>query len=147
MAFAASSSLTLKGAQQAVEAGIAEAVKMGLKVTVAICDAGGHIIAMERMDGAMPVSADVASGKARSAALFARETRILEGSVNGGKNGGNERAALLSAGHILMEGGVPVVDAAHGGIVAACGVSGAAPAEDAAIAKKAIAAITAQSKL
>merc|ERR1719464_2089969 len=103
MAFAASSTVTLKGARHAVEAGVAEAEKLGFKVTVAVCDAGGQLLALHRMDGAMPISAEVAAGKAKSAVLFAKETKVLEGSVNGEKSSGAERSALLSAGQILME--------------------------------------------
>mmetsp|Transcript_102532 Transcript_102532/g.318807 ORF Transcript_102532/g.318807 Transcript_102532/m.318807 type:complete len:149 (-) Transcript_102532:96-542(-) len=138
MAFATSSAVTLKGAKQAVEAGVAEAEKLGFKVTVAVCDAGGQLLALHRMDGAMPISAEVAAGKARSAVLFARETKLLEASVNGEKSNGGERSALLSSGEILMEGGVPIIDPAHGRIVGACGVSGVKPHEDAAVAKAAV---------
>ncbi|CAE8633758.1 unnamed protein product, partial [Polarella glacialis] len=133
--------ITLAGARQIVEAGVKEAEKQGFKVTVAVCDAGGHLLALHRMDGVMPVSAEVAAGKARSAALFARETKILEGSVNGEKSAGAERSALLSSGHVLMEGGVPIIDPAHGRIVGACGVSGVKPNEDAAVAKAAVEAL------
>mmetsp|Transcript_89856 Transcript_89856/g.178620 ORF Transcript_89856/g.178620 Transcript_89856/m.178620 type:complete len:149 (-) Transcript_89856:39-485(-) len=142
MSFSVSSAVTLSGARLAVEAGIAEAEKLGFKVTVAVCDAGGHLLALHRMNGAMPVSAEVAAGKAQSAVLFARETKLLEGAVNGDKSKGGERAALLSAGHVLMEGGVPIIDPAHGNIVGACGVSGVKPHEDQAVAKAAVAALS-----
>mmetsp|Transcript_20701 Transcript_20701/g.33470 ORF Transcript_20701/g.33470 Transcript_20701/m.33470 type:complete len:149 (-) Transcript_20701:146-592(-) len=142
MAFAPSSQVTLQGAVFAVEAGVAEATKLGFKVCVAVCDAGGHVLALQRMDGVMPVSAEVALGKARSAVMFARETKLLEGSVNGEKSSGAERAALLSSGHLLMEGGVPIIDPAHGKIVGAVGVSGVLPAQDAAVAKAAAASLT-----
>mmetsp|Transcript_76079 Transcript_76079/g.140001 ORF Transcript_76079/g.140001 Transcript_76079/m.140001 type:complete len:147 (+) Transcript_76079:111-551(+) len=141
MSLATSSAITLQGALKAVAAGVAEAEKSGWKVTVAVCDAGGHLLALHRMDGCMPVSSEVATGKARSAVLFARETKLLESGVNGA--GGGERSALLSAGHMLMEGGVPVVDPAHGRIIGACGVSGVKPMEDAAVAKAAVAALMA----
>merc|ERR1712039_1158781 len=97
--------------------------KCGFKVTVAVVDAGGHPIALHRMDGAMPVSAEVALGKARSAVLFARETKLLEAGSN--VKDGAARTALLSAGHVLMEGGVPILR--NGKIVGAVGVSGVKP--------------------
>eukprot|EP00931_Biecheleriopsis_adriatica_P081813 TRINITY_DN5514_c0_g3_i1.p2 TRINITY_DN5514_c0_g3~~TRINITY_DN5514_c0_g3_i1.p2 ORF type:complete len:151 (-),score=40.16 TRINITY_DN5514_c0_g3_i1:209-661(-) len=143
MSLASSSAITLQGARTAVEAGVAEAEKAGWKVTVAVCDAGGQLLALQRMDGCMPVGAEVAAGKARSAVLFARETKVLESSANGDKSGGSERSALLSAGHVLMEGGVPVIDPASGRVVGACGVSGVKPTEDAAVAKAAVAALLA----
>lgn len=142
-AFAVSSALTLKGAKQSIEAGIAEATKCGFKVTIAVVDGTGELMALERMDGCMPVGTQVATGKAKSALLFARETKMLEGSVNGEKSSGAERIALLSSGQVLMEGGVPIIDPAHGKIVGACGVSGVKPAEDAQVAKAAVAALSA----
>merc|ERR1711972_1166452 len=125
------------GASMLVESGVAEAAKLGLKMTVAVVDAGGHLLALRRMDGCMAASSDIATGKARSAALFARETRLLEGASNV-KDGG-ARTALLSAGHVLMEGGIPIIK--DGKIVAAIGVSGATPGEDQALAKACLAAL------
>lgn len=114
---------------------------------MAICDLGGNLIALQRMDGCMPIGAEIAAEKARSAILFARETKLLEAAVNGPKSNGGERAALLSAGKVLMEGGVPIVDPAHGKIIGACGVSGVKPNEDAEVARAAVAALMPQSKL
>mmetsp|Transcript_39179 Transcript_39179/g.73040 ORF Transcript_39179/g.73040 Transcript_39179/m.73040 type:complete len:148 (+) Transcript_39179:66-509(+) len=147
MSIAPSSAVTLAGAQKAVSAGIAAAEKAGWKVTVAVCDAGGNLIALHRMDGCMPIGADIATEKARSAVLFARETKLLEASVNGDKSNGGERAALLSSGRVLMEGGVPIVDPSHGRIIGACGVSGVKPNEDAAVAKAAVEGLVPASKL
>ncbi|CAK9101392.1 Protein GlcG [Durusdinium trenchii] len=138
MAIAPSSAVTLAGAEQAVRAGIAAAQKSGWKVSVAICDVGGNLIALHRMDGCMPIGAEIATEKARSAILFARETKLLEAAVNGEKSNGGERAALLTSGRVLMEGGVPIIDPAHGGIIGACGVSGVKPNEDAEVAKAAV---------
>ncbi|CAE7231819.1 glcG, partial [Symbiodinium necroappetens] len=136
MSIVPSSAVTLAGAEQAVRAGIAAAEKSGWKVAVAICDAGGNLIALHRMDGCMPIGAEIATEKARSAILFARETKLLEGAVNGEKSNGGERAALLTSGRVLMEGGVPIIDPSHGRIIGACGVSGVKPNEDAAVAKE-----------
>eukprot|EP00746_Dinoflagellata_sp_MGD_P083330 gnl/MRDRNA2_/MRDRNA2_33188_c0_seq1.p1 gnl/MRDRNA2_/MRDRNA2_33188_c0~~gnl/MRDRNA2_/MRDRNA2_33188_c0_seq1.p1 ORF type:complete len:175 (-),score=56.06 gnl/MRDRNA2_/MRDRNA2_33188_c0_seq1:18-470(-) len=139
MAFASSFSLTAKGAQIAIEAAEKEAIKAGFNVTIAVVDAGGHLMALKRMDGAMPLSSQVAFGKAKSAIGFARETKLLEAGVNG--NGGQERHALLSSGEVLMEGGVPVIDPASKRIVAACGVSGVKPGEDAQVAHAGVQAL------
>merc|ERR1712060_634883 len=112
---------------------------MGKKMTVAVVDAGGHLVHLSRMDGAMPASADIAIGKARSAVMFARETKLLEGASN--VKDGVARTALLSSGHVLMEGGIPITRS--GTIVAAIGVSGATPGEDQAVAQVALAALEA----
>mmetsp|Transcript_87388 Transcript_87388/g.225088 ORF Transcript_87388/g.225088 Transcript_87388/m.225088 type:complete len:149 (-) Transcript_87388:124-570(-) len=143
MAFRALSALTLRGANHAVNAGIAEAEKLGFKVAVSVTDAGGNVLAMQRMDGTMPVASEIATGKAKSAIQFARETKLLEGAVNGEKSGGGERAALLSSGYVMMEGGIPIIDPSHGGIVGACGVSGVKPQEDQAVCKAAVEALAA----
>ena len=67
--------------------------------------------------------------------------------MNGSKSNGTERYALLSSGKVLMEGGIPIVDPAHGRLIGACGVSGVKPSEDAEVARAAVAAIVASSKL
>merc|ERR1712146_358295 len=117
MVFADATVLTNKGAAMVVAAGEAEAQKLGLKMTIAVCDAGGHLVSLSRMDGAFAVSAELAAGKAKSAVLFARETKLLEGGSN--VKDGSARTALISSGHLLMEGGVPIMH--NGKIVAAVG--------------------------
>jgi len=139
MAFASSFALTAEGAQLAMEAAEKEAIKQGWNVTIAVVDAGGHLMALKRMDGAMPVASMVAYNKARSAILFDKETKLLEVGVNG--SGGGERHALLSVGEVLMEGGVPVIDPASMRVVAACGVSGVKPGEDAQVAHAGVQAL------
>lgn len=74
----------------------------------------------------------------RKSAPLLQETKLLEAAVNGEKSNGGERAALLTSGRVLMEGGVPIIDPAHGGIIGACGVSGVKPNEDAEVAKAAV---------
>jgi len=139
IAFASSFVLTAEGAQLAMEAAEKEATKQGWSVTIAVVDAGGHLMALKRLDGAMPVASMVAYNKARSAILFARDTKLLEVGVNG--SGGGERHALLSTGEVLMEGGVPVIDPASKRVVAACGVSGVKPGEDAQVAHAGVQAL------
>lgn len=83
----------------------------------------------------------------RAAILFSRETKLLEAAVNGEKSNGGERVALLTSGRVLMEGGVPIIDPAHGKIIGACGVSGVKPQEDAEVAKAAVNSLFPQAKL
>merc|ERR1719217_217426 len=139
VAFASSFVLTAEGAQLAMKAAEKEATKQGWNVTIAVVDAGGHLMALKRMDGAMPVASMIAYNKARSAILFAKDTKLLEAGVNG--SGGGERHALLSTGEVLMEGGVPVIDSASMRVVAACGVSGVKPGEDAQVAHAGVQAL------
>ena len=127
--------LTLDEANSMIDAAFAEADKNGWKVTVAVVDDGGHLLAMRRMDGCAPVAAYIAPQKARSAALGRRETSEFEAMINGG------RTAFLSAPEItgLLEGGVPWK--VEGQVVAAIGVSGVKPDQDAQVAKAGIAAL------
>jgi uncharacterized protein GlcG (DUF336 family) len=86
------------------------------------------------MDGAAPVSAHIAPGKARSAALGRRESKGYEDMINGG------RTAFLSAPlDGMLEGGVPIMK--DGQCIGAIGISGAKPAEDTQVAKAGLAAL------
>ena len=113
----------------------AEALKNKWAVSIAIVDDGGHLLWQQRLDGAAPISAQIAPAKARTAALGRRESRIYEEMINGG------RVSFLSAPGLegLLEGGVPIVK--DGQYLGAVGVSGVKSAEDAQVARAGIAAI------
>jgi glc operon protein GlcG len=130
------SALTLTEANQLVEAALAEAKQNGWSVAVAVVDDGGHLLAMQRMEDCAAVSAYIAIEKARSSALGRRETKIYEDMINNGRN------AFLSVPVITatMEGGVPVMHNGH--VVAAVGVSGVKPDQDAQVAKAGAAALS-----
>jgi glc operon protein GlcG len=103
-------------------------------VTIAIVDDGGHPLALERLDGASPASAYIATEKARTAALGRRPSAAYEEMINGG------RTAFLSAPLAgMIEGGVPVIVEGH--VVGAVGVSGVKSAQDAQVAGAGIAAL------
>jgi glc operon protein GlcG len=104
-------------------------------VTIAIVDDGGHLLWLQRLDGAAPVSAHIAPAKARTAALGRRESKVYEEMINGG------RVSFLSAPAIdgLLEGGVPIL--VDGQCVGAVGVSGVKSSEDAQIARAGIGAL------
>jgi uncharacterized protein GlcG (DUF336 family) len=127
--------LTLDDARRMADAGEAEARKNQWNVVIAVCDDGGHLILLHRLDGVAPVSSYIAPEKARAAAMGKRETKIYEDMINQG------RAAFLSAPLAgMLEGGVPVI--ADGHVVGAIGVSGVKSNEDAQVAKAAIAALS-----
>ena len=113
----------------------AEALKNHWAVTIAIVDDGGHLLHLQRLDGAAPVSAHIAPAKANTAALGRRESKIYEDVINNG------RMSFLSAPTLegMLEGGVPIVK--DGQVIGAVGVSGVKSNEDAQIAKAGIAAI------
>jgi len=113
----------------------AEALKNRWAVSIAIVDAGGHLLHFQRLDGAAPVSSHIAPAKAHTAALGCRESKVYEDMINAG------RYSFLSAPQVqgLLEGGVPIMK--DGVCLGAVGVSGVKSSEDAQIAKAGIAAI------
>jgi len=113
----------------------AEALKNQWAVTIAIVDDGGHLLWLQRLDGAPAISAHIAPAKAHTAALGRRESKVYEDIVNGG------RTSFLSAPTIegLLEGGVPILQ--DGQCLGAVGVSGVKSSEDAQIARAGIAAL------
>jgi uncharacterized protein GlcG (DUF336 family) len=127
--------LTLEDVRTIAGAAEAEAVKNGWAVTVSIVDDGGHLLWLQRLDGAAPISAEIAPAKARTAALGRRESKVYEDMINQG------RMSFLSAPvlHGMLEGGVPIV--VEGQVVGAVGVSGVKSTEDAQIARAGIAAL------
>ena len=127
--------LELADIKKIAAAAEAEALKNQWAVTIAIVDAGGHLLSLQRLDGAAPVSAHIAPSKARTAALGRRESKVYEDIVNGG------RTSFLSVPTIdgLLEGGVPVMK--DGQCLGAVGVSGVKSTEDAQIARAGIAAL------
>ena len=97
-------------------------------VTIVVVDDGGHPLALERLDGAAPISAYIATEKARTSALGRRESKGYEEMVNGG------RYAFLSAPLLTsLEGGVPII--VDGQVIGAVGVSGVKSDQDAQVAK------------
>jgi glc operon protein GlcG len=113
----------------------AEALANHWAVTIAIVDDGGHLLHLNRLDGAPPISAHIAPAKAHTAALGRRESKVYEDVINGG------RVSFLSAPQIqgMLEGGVPIMK--DGQCLGAVGVSGVKSNEDAQIARAGIAAI------
>ncbi|MBE7369114.1 GlcG/HbpS family heme-binding protein [Ramlibacter pallidus] len=113
----------------------AEALANRWAVTIAIVDDGGHLLWLQRADGAAAISAHIAPAKARTAALGRRESRIYEEIINGG------RFSFLSAPTLegMLEGGVPILK--DGQCLGAVGVSGVKSTEDAQIARAGIAAL------
>jgi len=126
--------LTLEDAHRMAAAAQTEAQRNHWAVVIAICDDGGHLILLHRLDGVAPISSAIAPAKARAAALGKRETKLYEEMINQG------RTAFLSAPlDGMLEGGVPIV--VEGYVVGAIGVSGVKSSEDAQIAKAGLAAL------
>ncbi|WP_447928056.1 MULTISPECIES: heme-binding protein [unclassified Vreelandella] len=118
----------------ALDAAQKEAEGQGWSVTIAVADDGGYLLGLRRLDGAAPFSAEVATQKARSAAIGRKETQVFEEMINNG------RTAFLSAPlEGTLTGGVPII--VDGQVVGSVGVSGVKPDQDAQVAKAGVAAI------
>lgn len=128
-------SLELSDIKTVAAAAEAEALKNNWAVTIAIVDDGGHLLWLQRLDGAAAISAHIAPAKAHTAALGRRESKVYEDVINGG------RTSFLSAPDVkgLLEGGVPIMK--DGQCLGAVGVSGVKSNEDAQIAKAGISAL------
>lgn len=111
-------SLTIDGARKVIAGAVAEAKKNHAAGVVAVVDDGGNLIAVERLDGTFGAGANIAIGKARTAALFKKPTKFFEDVINKGRT-----AMATLPDFTPLQGGVPLT--LDGQIVGAVGVSGA----------------------
>jgi uncharacterized protein GlcG (DUF336 family) len=130
--------ITTKQAEAIIAAGEARAAVLGVPVNIAVLDAGTHLKAFGRMDGALIGSIDIALNKARTAALFGMRTEAIgEFCKPGGTSPGLEQT---NRGLVVFAGGIPLTGK-DGATVGAVGVSGGAVAQDLDIAEAAAAAL------
>ena len=115
--------LTLGMAKKLVAAAEAEAKKRGATVVIAVVDDGGQLILLERLDDTQVASVEVAIGKARTAAIFLRPSKVFEDQVKNGRV-----AALALPGATPLQGGIPIT--VEGKVIGAIGASGNSPQED-----------------
>ena len=118
--------LTLTEANRIAAAAIAKAQALNIKVSVAVCDAGGRPLAFQRMDGAHWASAYGSQGKAVASAAFGRNSGDLSARADQPTPRG---IAAAEGGHMIMgQGAVPI--RRNGELVGACGVGGGTAQED-----------------
>lgn len=115
------SDITLDRARAALDAALRRAEKMGVRMNIAIVDAGANLKVFHRMDGAWLGSIDVAIKKARTARFFDMPT----GELGKLSQPGQDLYAIehSNGGLITFPGGVPLKDGS-GGVIGAIGVSG-----------------------
>ncbi len=117
--------LTIDGAKKVIAASVAFAKKNSAPGgVIAVVDDGGNLMALERLDGTFAAGANISIGKARTAALFKRPTKVFEDII---KNGRTAMVALPDSLFTPLQGGVPIV--VDGQIVGGVGVSGASSAQ------------------
>jgi uncharacterized protein GlcG (DUF336 family) len=127
--------LTLDDCRRMAAAAEAEARRNDWNVAIAILDDGGHLLHFHRMDGATPANAEIAIGKARTAAVSRRSTKVWEDRIAGG------RLSMLGMPVLPVQGGLPIMVGAD--CIGAIGVSGVASHEDEQIGQAGIAALQA----
>jgi glc operon protein GlcG len=119
--------LTLNDCKKITTACEAEARRNKWDVVIAILDDGGHLLMLERMDGATPANADIAVQKGRSAAVSRRSTKLWEDRIKDG------RVSMLKMPVLPVQGGIPIMY--KGECVGGIGVSGVQSHEDEQIAQ------------
>ncbi|NHE56814.1 GlcG/HbpS family heme-binding protein [Cyclobacterium plantarum] len=125
--------LTLEDAQRISDAAEARAKQDNWNVVIAVLDAGGHLIALRRMDGTQIGSVDVGIQKASTALKFKRSTKVFQDGVQAG----NVHIMSLE-GVAAVEGGLPIKSGDH--VIGSIGVSGVTSAQDGIIAAAGLAA-------
>jgi glc operon protein GlcG len=115
--------ISLAAADKIAAAAEVEAKKRGSTVVIVVVDDGGYPILLRRLDDTQVASVEVGIGKARTAAVFRRPSRIFEEQVRNGR-----LATLVLPGATPLQGGVPLLD--EGKVIGAIGVSGNSPQED-----------------
>ncbi|HWA11466.1 MAG TPA: heme-binding protein [Burkholderiales bacterium] len=126
--------LSVEDAKRVAAAARVEADKNGWKVVIAILDDGGHLMYLERLDGAQKGSSRIAEEKGRAAILLKRPTKAIEDNVAEG------RLVMMGLpGAVPLEGGVPLVK--DGQFLGAIGISGVQSFQDGIIARAGAAAL------
>jgi glc operon protein GlcG len=119
-------SLTLDEANRILAGALAKARELNIKVSAAVCDAGGRLVALQRMDNAIWASAYGSQGKAVASAAFGRASGELAPRADQPTPRG---IAAAEGGHMIMgQGAVPIIR--NGVVVGACGVGGGTSQED-----------------
>jgi uncharacterized protein GlcG (DUF336 family) len=134
-------SITLQQAQAAVQAAHEKSLEMGVKMNIAVVDAGANLTAFARMDGAWLGSLDISIKKAKTARFFDMPTGAIGGlSQPGGSLFGIEHS---NSGLITFPGGIPI-KGADGQIIGAIGVSGDTVENDHTVAEAGVKAVEGQ---
>src|SRR5690242_14807414 len=100
--------LTIEGAKKVIAGAIAYAKKNNAPGgVIAVVDEGGNLMALERLDGTFAAGANISIGKARTAVLFQKPTKVFEDIINKGRTA---MAALHDSFFTPLQGGIPVID-------------------------------------
>jgi uncharacterized protein GlcG (DUF336 family) len=129
---AASLKLTIDGAMKLLQAAMAKARDMNVPQCICVVDAGGHLLAFARMDGAFALSVDTALRKAQTAASYGVATGDIAAGID-------LKLAIATEGkRINLPGGLPVIVDSH--VIGGIGVGSGTGEQDKEVAKAALAA-------
>ncbi|HEY1299717.1 MAG TPA: heme-binding protein [Stellaceae bacterium] len=118
--------LTLDEANRVIRGALAKARELDIKISAAVCDAGGRLVAFERMDNAIWASVYGAQGKAIASAAFGRTSGEMAARADQPTPRG---IAAAEGGHMIMgQGAVPIIR--NGVVEGACGVGGGTSQQD-----------------
>ena len=120
--------LNMDGARKVIAAAVAQASARNTTGVIAVVDDGGNLMALERIDGTFAAGANISIGKARTALLFQKPTKVFEDVVNKGRTAMVTLGSAVDVGFTPLQGGVPI--SVDGQIVGAVGVSGSATAQE-----------------
>lgn len=118
--------ISLTEARQVIDGAIAKAEELNIKVSVAVVDNGGRLIAMNKMDGAIWASTYGCIGKAVGSSAFGRPSGEMQERADQPTPRGI--AAASGGGMILGQGAVPIIR--NGTVEGACGVGGGTSQQD-----------------
>jgi glc operon protein GlcG len=126
----------IENARKIMAAAEAEAAKNNWAVVIVIIDSGGHIVMLHRRDDVQLSSIEISQGKAKTALMFKRPSKVLDDAISGGGPG----LRFLALKDIVpLEGGLPIL--IDNKIVGAIGVSGVLSAQDTQIARAGLEAL------
>src|SRR6202158_2696683 len=119
-------SLTLEEANRIIRGALAKAQELNIRISASICDSGGRLIALQRMDNAIWASSYGSQGKAVASAAFGRPSGELAERASQPTPAG---IAAAEGGHMIMgQGAVPILR--DGVVEGACGVGGGTAQQD-----------------
>jgi glc operon protein GlcG len=125
--------LTCEGAMKLLQAALTKAKEMGVPQCISIVDAGGHLLAFARMDGAFSQSIDTSLMKAKTAASYGKPTGDIEAGID-------LKLAIATRGkRINLPGGLPIIVDGH--VLGGIGVGSGTGAQDRQVASAALGAL------
>jgi len=120
----------IEGARAVMAAAESEAAKNNWSVVISIIDSGGNLVMLHRHNDVQLSSIEISQGKAKTALMFKRPSKVLDDAIS---SGGAGLRFLALKDIVPLEGGLPIV--ADGKIIGAIGVSGVLSAQDSQVAR------------